>query len=180
MRARAIRRPQPPSVRIRHMRLMVRRIEVLSIPAARENNRRPNPAGAILIRQLGGILAIAGREALAVLQAPMAQAGFRGLLGRRVAGEHAEAGLEGGHFAVFGGVGHVVDGHAAVLLQSDVGELRDALEGRVLGGLEVERGGPVVGEVFRVGAGGAGGEGGGVVFGGFHLGGVSMVKAWWD
>ena len=48
-----------------------------------------------------------------------------------------------------GGGRTVVYGHAAVLLDADVGELGDALEGAVLGGLEVEGGGPVVAEVLR-------------------------------
>jgi hypothetical protein len=67
----------------------------------------------------------------------VAEGGTVGFLGHGVAGDHAEAGLEGGEFAVFGTVGHVVHGHAAVLLDTDVSELRDALEGAVLWGLEI-------------------------------------------
>lgn len=170
MRARTIRRSQTSTVRVRHVRFVVRRIEVFSVPTAWENNSRPNAARAILIRQLRRIFRITRRKALSILQTPMAQAGLAGFLGRGVASKHAEARLEGSHLAIFGGVWHVVDGHAAVLLEPDVCELRHALEGAVFGGLEVERGGPVVGEVFRVGARGAGGFGRWVIFGGFHLG----------
>lgn len=54
---------------------------------------------------------------------------------------------------------HVVDCQTpavrlGVLVDADkVGLLRDEFVGTVLGGLEVERGGPVVGKVFGVGAG---------------------------
>ena len=65
-----------------------------------------------------------------------------------VTGEHTEAGAEGCHFIVFGRVGHVVDSHAAVLLEADVGILGDALEGAIFRRAKVEGGCPVVAEVL--------------------------------
>lgn len=131
------------------MTLMIRGIQVLAIPAAREDNRRADPLGAILRRQLRGIFPIAGSKPLAVAQTSVADGGLVGVfLHHGVAGDHAETGFEGRHFAVHRAVRHVVDGHAAVLLEADVGELGDALEGGVFGGAKVEGGGPVVGEVL--------------------------------
>jgi hypothetical protein len=86
----------------------------------------------------------------------MAERGAAGFLSHGVASNHTEAGLEGGHLAVLGGVGHVVDGHTAVLLETYVGKLRDALKGRIIWGLEVKGGCPVVAKVLGVGAGCAG------------------------
>lgn len=149
MCTRTLWRAQPPTVTIRHVALVIRRIEVLTVPTAREDDSRADPLGAVLERQLCRVLGVAGREALAVSEAAVADGGLVLVrLGHGVAGEHAEAGLEGGHFAVGGRVRHVVDGHAAVLLDADIGKLRDTLERAVFRGAEVEGGGPVVGEVL--------------------------------
>jgi hypothetical protein len=173
MRARTRRRAQTATIRIGNMALVVRGIQILAVPTAGEDNGRSNAPRTVLIRQLCSILSIAWREALTILQTTMAYGSFVWFLGKRIASQHAEARLEGGHLAVLGGVGHVVDCHAAILLEPDIGELWDALESTVLWGLKVHGGGPVVAEVLGVGAGCAGGEGGGVVDGGFHLDEVS-------
>lgn len=175
MRARTRWRAQTATIRVRNMALMVRRIQILAIPTAREDNSCANAPRAVLVRQLRSILAIAWRKALTIFQTTMAYGSSIGFLGKWVASQHAEAGLKGSHLAVLGGVSHVVDCHAAVLLQSDVGELRNALKGAILWGLEVQGGGPVVAEVLRVGARCAGGEGGGVVYRGLHL---DRVSGW--
>jgi hypothetical protein len=86
-----------------------------------------------------------------------------------VASEHAKSGFEGSYFVVLGGIWHVVDCHAAILLQTNVCKLWDALVGAVLGRFEIQRRGPVVAEVFAVGAACAGGFCDGVVVSRVHL-----------
>jgi hypothetical protein len=119
------------------MALVVRRIEVFAIPARREDHCRADASGAVLGGKLSSVLGVAWRKALAVLETAMAKRGAARFLGHGVAGNHAEAGLEGGHLAIFGGVGHIVHGHAAVLLDAYIGELRDTLKGGVVWGLKV-------------------------------------------
>lgn len=150
MRAGACWRPETTAVGVRDVALVVRRVEIFSIPARWEDDRCPNPARTVFVRQLSGVFGIAWGEAFAITEAAMTDGGLVSFLGHWVASDHAEAWLKGSHLAVLGAVGHVVDGHAAILLQSNVGELRNALEGAVLGRLEVQGGGPVVAEVLRV------------------------------
>lgn len=84
------------------MALMIRGIEVLAVPARRENDSRADALGTELVRQLRRVLVVAGGEALAVAEAAVADGRAVGLLDARVAGDHAEAGLEGRHFVVLG------------------------------------------------------------------------------
>jgi hypothetical protein len=174
VRTRTIRRAQPASIGVSDMTLMIWTIQIYSIPATGENDSRPNTAGAVLIREFRRIFSITRRKALPIAQAPVADGGFVCFLRHGVTGDHAEAGFKSSHFVVFGGVGHVVDCHAACLCEPDVCELRHALEGAVFWALEVEGGGPVVAEVFAVGTGCACGALGGVEDAGFHLWGVSV------
>ena len=109
MRARTSGRAQASRVRVRDVALVVGRIEVLAVPAAGEDDSRPDPVRTVLVGQLARVFGVAGREAFAVAKAAMADAYAVVLRAHGVAGDHAEAGFEGCHFAVHGGVGHVVD-----------------------------------------------------------------------
>lgn len=78
-----------------------RTIEVLSVPAAGEDDGHADPLGAVLERQLGRVLGVAGREALAVAEAAVTNGFSVGIgLQHGVAGDHAESRFERGHFSV--------------------------------------------------------------------------------
>jgi hypothetical protein len=155
------------------MTLVIWRIEILPIPAGRKDYSCSDTLRAVLVRQLTSIFGIAWSEALAVSKTAVADRDSVALLGRGVSSDHTEAGFEGCHFVVLGAVGHVVHRHPSVLLEPDIGVLGNALESAVLGGLEVQGGGPVIAEVLRVSARCAGRLGGWVIFGWFHLSHVS-------
>lgn len=176
MRAWACWGAETSAVGISNVALVVRRIEIFAVPAGGEDDGSPNAARAILVGKLSSVFGIAGSEALAVAHAAMADGCFVGFFGHWVAGDHAEAGLEGGHLAVLGAVWHVVDGHASVLLEPNIGELRHTVESAVLGRLEVQGGSPVVAEVLGVGARSTGGLGRRIVLLWLHLYRVSDVS----
>lgn len=114
------------------MGLVVRGVKILSIPAGREDDRGADTPRAVLGRELARVLAIARSKALAVSEATVADRGLVDvLLVRRISRDHSEAGLERRHLAVLGAVRHVVYRHSSILLQAEVGELGDALEGAV-------------------------------------------------
>jgi hypothetical protein len=79
------------------MRLMIRRIEVYSIPARRERNLRPNPTSTEMVGQMRCVVASARRSSerfkIRAFEAAMADAaGFAGGVAEHwVTGEHPEA-----------------------------------------------------------------------------------------
>jgi hypothetical protein len=121
------------TVGVRNMTLMIRRIDILSIPARWEDNRRTNTLRAVLGWKLPSVFGITWSETLSVSETAMADGDSVVGLGQWTTCKHTESGLEGGHLVVLGAVWHVVDGHSTVLLKTDVGHLGNALEGTVLG-----------------------------------------------
>lgn len=90
--------------------------------------------------------------------------------------------LEGGDLGCAAKRLHVVDSDAAILLEPEVCELRDALERAILGRSEVYAGSPVVAHVLGKGAGGARRQLGGVHVLWVHLrhGVQSMTTSDWE
>ena len=132
------------------MALVIGRIEVLAIPARRKDDSRSDAARTVLVGQFRSIFCVAGCEAFPVLQASMADACAIGLFGHGITRNHAEPRLEGRHLVVLRRIRHVVHRHATVLLEPHVGELGHTLKRTILGRFEVQRGSPVVAEVFAV------------------------------
>lgn len=132
---------------------VIRRIEVLSIPAGWEPHVGHDAGRARLVWKVHR-LGEPGAQVLKTGIRELSETG--GLLLAPVgsfADEHAESLFKGGHLGRLLVVGqpilHVVDGHAAVgPLEADVGYLWDPVVGTI-SGTEEEYGGPVVGEVFR-------------------------------
>lgn len=93
--------------------------------------------------------------------------------GGGVSNEHPETGLEGSDFCFSVIRGDVIYGYSTVTTQTGAHKLWDAFVGAVTGA-EEKHSGPVVGEVVREGAAGAGGFGGEVVGSWVH-GGVKGV-----
>jgi hypothetical protein len=112
---------------------MIWRVEILPIPARWEDDGCADATGAILVGQLGSILRIAGGKALAVAKTAMADGRAISFLRHWIASYHAEARFEGCHFVVLCRVWHVIHCHATILLESNVGELRNALKYAILG-----------------------------------------------
>jgi hypothetical protein len=73
MRAWARRRPKTSTVRVRDMALVIRGVEILSVPARREDDCRADASRAVLRWELRSILGVAWRKALAILETAMAQ-----------------------------------------------------------------------------------------------------------
>jgi len=153
MRTRAVWSTQTTAVRVRDVALVIWGIEVLAVPARREDDSRSNSTRTVLVGQLRSVLCITRRKAFTILQASVADACLVGLLGHGIARNHAKPWLEGCHLIVLGRVRHVVYRHTAILLEPYVGELWHTLESTVLGGFEVQRGSPVVAEVLAIRAG---------------------------
>lgn len=138
------------------MVLVIRRVEVLAIPARRVDDIRANTTQTRHCRETLRVqLRISARRSIIAAEVRTRVASEAGLIfifrfaAHGVADEHAEAGLEGCHRVLLGS--NVVDGYAAAGLSSEfvieeeaVGDLGDALESSVAS-LEVEVGGPVVG-----------------------------------
>lgn len=153
MRSRAVRAAEATIVGVGNVCLVVWRVQVLSIPAGREDDGCADATRAVLIWELSSVFGITRRKPLAIPETAVANRGFvLTLLVRGVSCDHSETGLECRHLAILGTVRHVVHRHASVLLDPKVGKLGDSLEGTILRGLEVQRGGPIVAEVLRVGA----------------------------
>jgi len=143
-----------------NVRLVVGAVSVLAIPAGREGDR-DTPAAAA--RRLGEVLGVGARAGGATKGALLhvglaAEAEALGDLGGiavvGVTNEHAEALGEGRDLGARLVAADVVDGHAALDLEANVGKQGHLLE-RVIASLEIDVGGPVVGKVLRVGAAGA-------------------------
>lgn len=135
---RAVRGAEATAVGVGNVGLVIRRVEIDTIPAGREDDGSTDTSGAELGWELARVLGITRSETLAVSEAAMADRGFVFvLLVRGVSGDHPEAGLECRHLAILRRVRHVVDSHASVLLKAEVGKLGNPLEGAILRGLEV-------------------------------------------
>lgn len=148
-----------PRARIRHVRLVVGAVGVLPVPAGRERDDRSDAAVAEAARQR---LAV-GRAAVDVGVVARARHAAVADLGRvararerRVADQHPEARLERRHRRRPVRRRDVVHRDAAVGAEALARELRDAAV-RAVARAEVEHRRPVVGEVLREGAAGAGG-----------------------
>ena len=153
---------------ISNMRGVVCGVQVLAVPAGREADIGHD---ALLADPVGHGLGLtrAGVERVQAREGQLAElAGGRLVAEERVADDHAEAGLEGGHLGPAIG-GRVVDGHtaAAGTVEEHVGTLGNTLEGAVASA-EEEGSGPVVGEVLGELARGASGLLGNVVTGVVH------------
>lgn len=204
-----------PTARIGDVGFVVRGVEVLAIPAAagmsvpkvsvsliaesylrREGDRRPDPAFALLQRQVRGV--VAGTRGasegilLDVAVAPVAELLLLslGFAEHRVTDQHSESLSDSGlghpwgrayqsippthllecrHLCLAVVRRNIVHCDALIALQAEVDHLRHSLE-RPVPRLEVQIGGPVVGEVLAECAACAGRLLGGIHDGGIHAG----------
>ena len=175
-RAVAIAETASATARVGQMGLVVGAVEVLAIPAGREDDGGADTTGARLRGEGPSVLAVTRSKALAVSVAAMAHIGV-GLCSRAevgVACNHAEAGLEGSDLVLLGVRIHVVNRKTTVLRDTDVGHLGNSLVGSVLRRLEVDVRSPVVAVILGERACSAGGGLGWVHVGRVHLGSVSF------
>ena len=144
-------------------------VQVLPIPARREDDSSSDSIRAEFRRELTSILRVAWSKALTIAGAAVANGDPVIGLRHWVSCEHTEARLERGHLVVLRTIRHIVHRHATGLLDTSIGILRYSLIGAVVWRLEVERGCPVVAEVLTVGATGACGHRGRVIGDWLHL-----------
>lgn len=157
-RASTVAKTASTSTTVSHVRLMVGTIEILSIPARREDKTSSDTTRARLEGETPGVLVVTWRKSFSITIASMADIWVRlsALAKSWITDNHSESlvglvrsyqphvglfgsthGLEGSDCLLLGIRIHVVDREAAVLLQTSIGLLRNPLEGAILRRLEV-------------------------------------------
>lgn len=143
-----------PALRVRHVGLVIGRVEVDAVPAGGEEDLSAETIGAVLGGEAGGL-----RGGSRVVEADKGD-GSRGKVRGGVAlewitSQHAETLGESLESVVVGARTLEVVGSHATEDTDAIADVGDLLKGSVLV-LVVERGGPVVGKILLDGAGGAG------------------------